>query len=75
MICAHFQRMKALFGENPTVQPLLIDDSLAAPANSNDEDEEAIGDVDVYHDETQLGDEMGESVFMSGTGRSRVSAT
>ncbi|KAI9916343.1 hypothetical protein PsorP6_018140 [Peronosclerospora sorghi] len=56
---AHFERMKALFGENPAVQPLLIVDSLAAPANSNDEDEEATGEVDVHHDETQLGDKMG----------------
>ncbi|KAI9917611.1 hypothetical protein PsorP6_013146 [Peronosclerospora sorghi] len=56
--------MKALIGENPAVQPLLIDDSMAAPAISNDEDEEAIGEVDVHHDETQLGDEMVESVCL-----------
>ncbi|KAI9914233.1 hypothetical protein PsorP6_006142 [Peronosclerospora sorghi] len=58
-ICAHFERMKTLFVENSAVQPLLIDDSLAAPANINDEDEEATREVDVHHDETQLGDEMG----------------
>ncbi|KAI9912945.1 hypothetical protein PsorP6_006417 [Peronosclerospora sorghi] len=58
-ICAHFERMKALFGESTAVQPLLIDDSLAAQANSSDKDEEATGEVDVHHDETQLGDEMG----------------
>ncbi|KAI9907337.1 hypothetical protein PsorP6_003952 [Peronosclerospora sorghi] len=46
--------MKALFGENPAVQPLLIDDSLAAPTNSNDEDDEATGEVDVHHDERSL---------------------
>ncbi|KAI9911745.1 hypothetical protein PsorP6_009690 [Peronosclerospora sorghi] len=51
--------MKALFGKTPAVQPLLIEDSMAAPANSKDEDEEATGEVDVHHDETQLGDEMG----------------
>ncbi|KAI9918196.1 hypothetical protein PsorP6_013162 [Peronosclerospora sorghi] len=63
-ICSHFDRMKALFGENPAVQPLLIDDSLEPPAISNDEDEEATGEVDVHHDETQLGDEMVESVCL-----------
>ncbi|KAI9908285.1 hypothetical protein PsorP6_004408 [Peronosclerospora sorghi] len=48
-----------MFGENPAVLPLLIDDSLASPANSNDEDEEETVEVDVHHDQTQLGDEMG----------------
>ncbi|KAI9921316.1 hypothetical protein PsorP6_000763 [Peronosclerospora sorghi] len=62
--CAHFERIKALFGEIPAFQPLLIDDSLATPANTNVKDEEATGEVDVHHDETQLGDEMGESVCL-----------
>ncbi|KAI9912547.1 hypothetical protein PsorP6_006165 [Peronosclerospora sorghi] len=56
--------MKALFGENQAVHPLLIDDSLEDPANRNDEYEEATGEVDVNHDEKQLGDEMGESVCL-----------
>ncbi|KAI9915950.1 hypothetical protein PsorP6_006941 [Peronosclerospora sorghi] len=51
--------MKALFGKKQAVQPLLIDYSLAAQANCNNEDEEATGEVNVQHDKTQHGNEMG----------------